>query len=186
VVHCRGRQGIQLPAMPCEGRLVHPPHVPPLRRGGAGNLALPAVRRSPETRGNNVRPKRCAPPPIETYVFRPLDGRLTVLADRRRYRLDTATQGLACDNLLIETVIANGQYARPAQSRTLTFLGGTCWRWEFRRGDLIGISPGRCGRFWRPTYLAAAADRGDVLRLFREFTPDCITSRAWATNAPLE
>jgi hypothetical protein len=104
--------------MPCEGRLVHPPHVPPLRRGGAGNLALPAVRRSPETRGNNVRPKRCAPPPsIETYVFRPLDGRLTVLADRRRYRLDTATQGLACDNLLIETVIANGQYARPAQSR---------------------------------------------------------------------
>jgi hypothetical protein len=100
--------------------------------------------------------------------------------------LDTATQGLACDNLLIETVIANGQYARPAQSRTLTFLGGTCWRWEFRRGDLIGISPGRCGRFWRPTYLAAAADRGDVLRLFREFTPDCITSRAWATNAPLE
>jgi len=40
--------------------------------------------------------------------MRPVAGRLTVLADRRRYRLATATQGLACDNLLIETVIANG------------------------------------------------------------------------------
>jgi hypothetical protein len=112
-----------------------------------------------------------------------MTGRLTVLADRRRYRLATATQGLTCDNLLMETVIANGQCARPAPRRTLTFLGGARWRWEFRSGDHVGVSasPGRSGRLWRPAHLAAAHG-GDVLRLFREFTRNCITSRAWAAS----